>query len=94
MWIEARSDKERTLELFYSGTFDQDNPAFPMVEQFMVALMVRFARAAAGPGWSPRRVNLRAGSAPEKAIKELVGEAEVRCAQDQGHRSCFPVEAL
>jgi AraC-like DNA-binding protein len=81
VWIEARSDKERTLELFYSGTFDQDNPAFPMVEQFMVALMVRFARAAAGPGWNPRRVNLRATSVPKKAIRELVGEAEVKCAQ-------------
>jgi AraC-like DNA-binding protein len=81
VWIEVRSDQEKTLELCYNGTFDQDNPAFPMVEQFMVALMVRFARAAAGPGWKPRLVNLRAASVPKKAIRELVGEAEVKCAQ-------------
>ena len=81
VWIEAGSDKERTLELFYSGTFGGEHPAFPIVEQFMIALMVRFVRAAVGPGWNPRRVDLRADSIPQRAIEELVGEAEVRCAQ-------------
>jgi AraC-like DNA-binding protein len=81
LWLESISDREKTIEFFYRGTFGRGNPAFPTVEQFMVALMVRFVRAAVGPGWNPRRVDLRANSVPQRAIEELVGEAEVRCAQ-------------
>jgi len=83
LWIESKSDKERTIEFFYRGTFGRDNQAFLTVEQFMVALMVRFTRFAAGPGWCPDLVNLRATSVPEKAIKKLVGEAEVKCGQSK-----------
>jgi AraC-like DNA-binding protein len=81
LWVESKSDKERTIEFFYKGTFGRGNPAFPTVEQFMVALMVRFTRFAAGPGWCPDLVNLRATSVPEEALRKLVGESEVRCSQ-------------
>jgi AraC-like DNA-binding protein len=81
LWIESKFDKKKTIEFFYRGTFGRGNPAFPIVEQFMVALMVRFTRLAAGPDWCPDLVNLRAPSVPEKAIRELVGEAAVRCGQ-------------
>lgn len=81
MWIESRSDRERTLEFFYLGTFGRENPAFPTVEQFMVALMVRLTRSAAGPAWCPDLVNFRASSVPEEAIRKLANESEVRCGQ-------------
>jgi len=81
LWVESKSDKEKSIEFFYKGTFGRGNPAFPIVEQFMVALMVRFTRFAAGADWRPDLVNLRAISVPEEAIRKLVGEAEVRCAQ-------------
>jgi len=81
MWIESRSDRDRSIEFFYRGTFGPENRAFPVVEQFMVALMVRLTRFAAGPDWCPDRVNLRAPSVPEKAIENLVGRAEVKCGQ-------------
>jgi AraC-like DNA-binding protein len=81
MWIEARPGRKPTTEFFYRGTFGTDHPAFPTVEQFMVALMVRWARYGAGPNWNPSRVNLRAESVPEAAIRGLVGEASVHTAQ-------------
>ena len=81
MWIESRSDPERTLDFFYRGTFGPQNPAFPMVEQFMVALMVKMTQFAAGPNWRPDLVNLRALSIPEKAMKNIAGDAEVLCGQ-------------
>ena len=71
-----------TTEFFYLGTFGPDHPAFPTVEQFMVALMVRWVRYAAGPAWNPKRVNFQAASVPERAIRRLVSDAEVRCGQD------------
>ena len=81
MWIESRSDREKTVEFFYKGTFGPENRAFPTVEQFMVALMVRLTRIATGPDWCPDRVNFRALSVPEPAIRRLVGDAEVRSGQ-------------
>jgi AraC-like DNA-binding protein len=81
MWIETRPDRDRTVEFFYQGTFDAENPAFPAVEQFMVALMVRLTRYAAGRDWNPEVANFRAATVPIPAIRRLVGEAEVRCGQ-------------
>jgi len=84
MWIEARSDPEPTTEFFYRGTFGPDHPAFTTVEQFMVALMVRWARYGAAPTWNPARVNLRATSAPpEAAIRALTHEARVHTGQPE-----------
>lgn len=81
MWIESKSDPKRTTEFFYLGTFGPDHPAFSIVEQFMLALMVRWARHGAGPNWNPELVNLRAASVPRSAIRDLIGDAEVRCKQ-------------
>ena len=82
MWIERHSDPERTTEFFYLGTFGPDHAAFPTVEQFMLALMVRLDRHGAGPNWNPTRINLRATSVPQAAIRRLAGGATVRCKQD------------
>jgi AraC-like DNA-binding protein len=81
MWIESRSDPTRTIEFFYLGTFGPDHPAFPIVEQFMVALMVRWTRYGAGPDWNPASINIRASSVPMPALRKLVGDAEVRRGQ-------------
>ena len=81
MWIESKPDSDRTTELFYLGTFGPDNPAFPTVEQFMVALMVRWTRYGAGSKWNPSQVNFRATSVPQEAIRNLAGNATVRCGQ-------------
>lgn len=81
MWIEPRSDRESTVEFFYQGTFGPENRAFPTVEQFMVALMVRITRFAAGPDWYPDLVKFRAVSVPEQATRRLVGDADVQCGQ-------------
>ena len=81
MWIETRPDRYRTVQFFYQGTFDAENPAFPIVEQFMVALMVRLMRYGAGRDWNPDVVNFRAATVPNPATRRLVGEAEVRCGQ-------------
>ena len=81
MWMESRSDSTRTTEFFYLGTFGTDHPAFPIVEQFMVALMVRWTRHGAGPDWNPASVNIRASSVPMPALRQLVGDAEVRRGQ-------------
>ncbi|TNF83232.1 MAG: AraC family transcriptional regulator [Acidobacteria bacterium] len=81
MWVESRSDRAKTVEFFYQGTFGPENRAFPTVEQFMVALMVRLTRLAAGPRWNPDLVNFRAASVPKLATRRLVGNAEVRCGQ-------------
>jgi len=82
MWIETRSDPKRSTEFFYLGTFGPDHAAFPAVEQFMLALMVRLIRHGAGPNWNPTRINLRATSVPQAAIRRLAGGATVRCKQD------------
>ena len=68
-------------EFFYLGTFGPDHPAFAAVEQFMVALMVRWTRYGASPQWNPARVNVRAGSIPLTTLRALVGDADIRCAQ-------------
>lgn len=81
MWLEARSGQQPTTEFFYRGTFGRDHPAFTMVEQFMVALMVRWARYGAGPTWNPSRVNLRAESVPEAAVRTLVADASLQTDQ-------------
>jgi AraC-like DNA-binding protein len=81
MWIESKSDPAKTTEFFYLGTFGPDHPAFQTVEQFMVALMVRWTRYGAGPKWNPARVNLRSARVPCEAIRRLAGDAEVRCGQ-------------
>ena len=89
MWMESRSDPEETTEFFYLGTFGPDNPAFPAVEQFMVALMVRWIRYGAHPRWNPAQVNVRAASIPEATLRALVGDAEIRCEQS-GTSILFP----
>ena len=81
LWLEARSDPTPTTEFLYRGTFGRDHAAFPTVEQFMVAVMVRWARYGAGPNWNPTRINLRAESVPEAAIRDLVGDASIHTAQ-------------
>ena len=81
MWIEAQPDPGPMTEFFYRGTFGPDHPAFTTVEQFMVALMVRWARYGAGPSWNPARVNLRVPSVPEAELRALVGQARVHCGQ-------------
>ena len=69
------------IQFFYKGTFGPEHPAFPTVEQFMLTLMVRLVRHAAVSVWCPRVVNFRAATVPAKAIRRLVGEADVRCGQ-------------
>jgi AraC-like DNA-binding protein len=81
MWMEPRSDPERTTEFFYRGTFGPDHAAFPVVEQYMVALMVRWVRYGADPRWNPAQVNIRTASIPEATLRALAGDAEVRCEQ-------------
>ena len=81
MWIEARTDPEPTTEFFYRGTFGPDHPAFTTVEQFMIALMVRWTRYGAGDRWNPSQVQLRADSVPAAAIRALAGDAKVLCGQ-------------
>ena len=81
MWMESRSDPERTTEFCYRGTFGPDHAAFPVVEQYMVALMVRWVRYGADPRWNPAQVNLRTASIPEATLRALAGDAEVRCEQ-------------
>jgi len=81
MWLESRSDPETTTEFFYLGTFGPNHRAFPAVEQFMVALMVRWIRYGADPTWNPAQVNVRAASIPGATLRALVGDAEVRCDQ-------------
>ena len=81
MWIESRDDPRPITEFFYLGTFGPSHPAFTTVEQFMMALMVRWVRYGAGSSWNPDRINLRATSVPEAAVRELVGEASVRYGQ-------------
>ena len=81
MWIEARSDPEPMTEFFYLGTFGPEHPAFVTVEQFMIALMVRWTRYGAGDRWNPSQVSLRADSVPEAAIRALAGDAQVLCGQ-------------
>ncbi len=81
MWIESKPDPDRTTELFYLGTFGPDDPAFPTIEQFMVALMVRWTGYGAGPKWNPSQINFRATSVPQAAIRQLAGNASVRCGQ-------------
>lgn len=82
MWIEMRSDPTRTSEFFYRGTFDRRHPAFSTVEQFMVALMVRWVRFGAGRGWTPTQVNVRASAMPEAKLRRLVGDAQILCGQE------------
>ena len=81
MWIEANPGSNPMTEFFYLGTFGPDHPAFAAVEQFMVALMVRWTRYGASPQWNPARVNVRAGSIPLTTLRALVGDADIRCAQ-------------
>lgn len=82
MWVEQQAGSEGAAEFFYLGTYGPDHPAFSSVEQYMLALMMRLIRHGAGPGWSPARVNLRASSVPEGAIRQLAGDARTRCDQD------------
>lgn len=77
MWLEEQSGRKPMTEFFYRGTFGRDHPAFPTVEQFMVALMVRWASYGAGPTWNPTRINLRAASVPASAVRGLAGDARV-----------------
>ena len=79
MWIESRADPEPTTEFFYLGTFGPGHPAFITVEQFMVALMVRWTRLGAGPKWNPNRINLRAAAVPGEQIRLLAGDCQVCC---------------
>ena len=89
MWIESKPGPKPMTEFFYLGTFGPHHPAFAAVEQFMVALMVRWTRYGADPKWTPARVNVRAVSVPEATLRALVGDAEIRC--DQGATSIvFP----
>jgi len=81
MWIETNPGSNPMTEFFYLGTFGPDHPAFAAVEQFMVALMVRWTRYGADPQWNPARVNVRAGSIPLTTLRALVGDADIRCAQ-------------
>ncbi len=81
MWIETNPGSNPMTEFFYLGTFGPDHPAFAAVEQFMVALMVRWTRYGASPQWNPARVNVRAGSIPLTTLRALVGDADIRCAQ-------------
>ena len=81
MWIETNPGSNPMTEFFYLGTFGPDHPAFAAVEQFMVALMVRWTRYGANPQWNPARVNVRAGSIPLTTLRALVGDADIRCAQ-------------
>lgn len=81
MWIESQSDPAKTTEFLYLGTFGPDHPAFSTIEQFMVALMVRWTRYGAGPKWNPARVNLRSASVPQEEIRRLAGDAVVKCGQ-------------
>jgi AraC-like DNA-binding protein len=81
MWIESHDDPEPTTEFFYLGTFGPDHPAFVVVEQFMVALMVRWARYGAGESWNPRQVNFRAASVPDTSVRDLAEDALVRSRQ-------------
>lgn len=81
LWIETSGGPNPITEFFYLGTFGPDHPAFQTVEQFMVALMVRWVRYGAGVRWNPGRINLRASTVPQTAVRELAGEARVRCGQ-------------
>lgn len=82
MWIESKHDPIKTTELFYLGTFGPDHPAFSVVEQFMVVLMVRWTRYGAESAWNPERLNFRATSVPQDAVHNLAGNAEVRTTQN------------
>ena len=81
LWIDTRPGPEPVTEFFYLGTFGTDHPAFPAVEQYMVALMVRWIRYGTIPRWNPNQVNLRAASVPEATLRSLVGDAEIRSEQ-------------
>lgn len=82
LWIETRPGPEPLREFFYLGTFGPDHPAFPMIEQYMVALMVRWVRYGATPQWNPDQVNFRSASVPEATLRRLVGDAEIRFQRD------------
>ena len=81
MWIESRDDPRPITEFFYLGTFGPSHPAFSTVEQFMMAMMVRWVRYGAGSSWNPDQINFRATAVPDAAVRELVGEASVRYGQ-------------
>lgn len=89
MWIQSRGDRERIIEFFYLGTFGPEHPGFVTVEQFMIALMVRWVRYGAHSRWNPARVNLRADTVPVAALRKLAGDAAIRCGQ-QGTSITFP----
>jgi AraC-like DNA-binding protein len=82
LWIERRATPAATTEFFYSGTFGPDHPAFETVEQFMVAVMLKWVRYGAGQDWNPARINFRSKSVPEDSIRRVAGPARIALAQD------------
>ena len=91
MWFESRPGPEPMTEFFYLGTFGPGHPAFPTVEQYMVALMVRWVRYGAGPQWNPKQVKFRSTSVPETSLRELVGDAEI-CSNQNVTSIVFPAQ--
>ena len=77
----AEPNPNRQRSFSTSGPSGPSIPAFVSVEQFMIALMVRWARYGAGPNWSPSEVKLRSDSVPRTSIRTLAGDAQVRTRQ-------------
>ena len=81
MWLEEREGPPKSIEFLYLGTFGDEHRAFETIEQFMLAVMVRWARHGGGEGWNPGTIRLRATAAPLTSIRQLAGGAEVRCGE-------------
>jgi AraC-like DNA-binding protein len=93
LWIESESNRDGMIEFVYDGTFGSEHPAFVTVEQFMLTLMVRIPRYAAGLGWNPAVANFRSRSVPIGAAQRLFGDAEIRCGEKRTSLE-FPSQLL
>lgn len=75
-WLESAGD---TMRLCHTFTGPRDD-AFSQAEQFTLALALGTLRQAAGPGWTPRALQLAVGSGGARvAGHPLLADAPLRC---------------